>query len=115
MRAVVAAMQPRTQYVLKGGTGLLFTRRLDRHSTDLDFDTRRAVQIEQIVRHAFKKADVQILHVNRMKDSHAMQRYKIHYYNAASRERDFLKIETKTGKEIAPESGSAADWNGHSS
>ncbi|MCY4007782.1 MAG: nucleotidyl transferase AbiEii/AbiGii toxin family protein [Rhodobacteraceae bacterium] len=100
MYQVTRALQERTPYVLKGGTGLLFARNLDRHSTDLDFDTHRAVRIEEIVRHAFKKVSVKLLEVNRMKDSHAMQRFKFHYHNAASDMRDFLKIETKTGKDI---------------
>ncbi len=30
--------------ILKGGTALAFTRGLDRHSTDLDFDASRPVQ-----------------------------------------------------------------------
>ena len=37
MHHVVKALQD-TPYVLKGGTALLLTRELDRHSTDIDFD-----------------------------------------------------------------------------
>ncbi len=45
MYHVVKALQD-TPYVLKGSTALLMTRGLDRHSTDLDFDARRKLNIE---------------------------------------------------------------------
>lgn len=39
MQQVLARIQD-TLYVLKGGTALLFTRNLNRHPTDFDFDSR---------------------------------------------------------------------------
>lgn len=39
MYHIVMALQD-TPYVLKGGTALMMTRGLDRHSTDLDFDAQ---------------------------------------------------------------------------
>ena len=57
MRAVLGEMQD-TPYVLKGGTALLFTRGLDRHSTDLDFDSSKKLNLEQRIakRSRFKAA-----------------------------------------------------------
>lgn len=46
MRQVLNQVQD-TPYVLKGGTALLFARNLDRHSTDLDFDAGKRLNLEE--------------------------------------------------------------------
>ena len=44
MRNVLARVQD-LDLVLKGGSAVAFTRGLNRHSTDLDFDTDRPVEL----------------------------------------------------------------------
>lgn len=61
MRAVAQAIQQDTRAILKGGTGLLFTRGLDRHSTDLDFDSPARLALEKRVQHGFQNAGVPLL------------------------------------------------------
>ena len=60
MRHVVMSIQD-TPYILKGGTALLLTRGLGRHSTDLDFDSAQKVNIRQRIQRSMAAAEVDIL------------------------------------------------------
>ena len=55
MRDVVTCVQD-LDLVLKGGTALAFTRGLNRHSTDLDFDTNGAVELRDQIDGAARAA-----------------------------------------------------------
>lgn len=93
MRQVVAEVQD-TPYILKGGTALLLTRELPRHSTDLDFDSHRKVNIERRIREGMEKAGVELLGITRVKDTDTTQRFKAHYLDPVSGEDTLLKVET---------------------
>lgn len=83
-----------TPYVLKGGTALLFTRNLDRHSTDLDFDSGKQINIEGRIRDGLKAARVELRSLKKVKDTATVQRYKIHYLDPVNGQDLLLKIET---------------------
>ncbi len=93
MYHVVKALQD-TPYVLKGGTALLMTRGLDRHSTDLDFDARRKLNIEKRIRRGLEDAGVELRYFSIAKDTDTVQRYKVHYMEPSSGNLVLLKIET---------------------
>lgn len=78
MRCVVRRMQD-TPYVLKGGTALAFAYDLDRHSTDIDFDTAEPVYIRDRVKVGLGDAGVQMADWIVSKDSGLGQRFKCHY------------------------------------
>ena len=59
MRDVVTCVQD-LDLVLKGGTALAFTRGLNRHSTDLDFDTNGAVELRDQIDGAARAAGVSL-------------------------------------------------------
>ena len=92
MRAVVSHLQT-TPYVLKGGTALMLTRGLDRHSVDLDFDSERAVSVENQIREGVREAGVEFLALTLAKDTGTVQRFKLHYDNPETGD-TLLKIET---------------------
>lgn len=92
MRAVVGRLQD-TPYVLKGGTALMLTRDLDRHSVDLDFDAERAVNIEERIRDGVKDAGFDVLALTVAKETGTVQRFKLHYDNPETGD-TLLKIET---------------------
>ena len=93
MREILFRVQD-TPYVLKGGTALLFTRHLDRHSTDLDFDSAKPINIEGRIRDGLRAAGVKLLNINKVKDTATVQRYKIHYLDPVEGEDCLLKVET---------------------
>jgi predicted nucleotidyltransferase component of viral defense system len=93
MEQILAKMQD-TPYVLKGGTALIFTRNLDRHSTDLDFDSDKQMNIEGRIREGLKAAGVELNSIKKVKDTTTVQRYKIHYISPGSSQDMLLKIET---------------------
>ncbi len=95
MRRVVEQVQD-MPYVLKGGTALLLTRGGQRHSTDLDFDSDRKLNVERRIRTGMKNAGVDITRLIRSKDTDTVQRFKIHYRDPQSHDdkERFLKIET---------------------
>jgi predicted nucleotidyltransferase component of viral defense system len=93
MRQILARIQD-TPYVLKGGTALMFTRNLDRHSTDLDFDSMQQINIEGRIRDGLKATGVELRSLNKVKDTGTVQRYKIHYLDPADGKDRLLKIET---------------------
>jgi predicted nucleotidyltransferase component of viral defense system len=91
MRQILARIQD-TPYVLKGGTALMFTRNLDRHSTDLDFDSMQQINIEGRIRDGLKATGVELRSLNKVKDTGTVQRYKIHYLDPADGKDRLLKI-----------------------
>ena len=78
MRTVVNQLQD-TPYVLKGGTALLLAHGLDRHSTDLDFDSGQKVNIEGRIRAGLEEAGVETIAVTNAKNTGTVQRFKVHY------------------------------------
>ncbi len=98
----VAVSMANTPYVLKGGTALLFTRGLQRHSTDLDFDAPKAINMEGRVRDAFSDAGLTIDAFNVRKDTEHKQRYMVHYQDQCGI-KGRLKIETKLGVDTSGE------------
>ena len=56
-----------TSYILKGGTALIFTRNLPRHSVDIDFDSEQKLDIERHIRKGLKSAGVEIISLNTSK------------------------------------------------
>lgn len=82
-----------TPYILKGGTALLLTRGLKRHSTDLDFDSDKKLNIAGRIERAMERQGAEISSLNLVKNTDTVQRFKVHYINAAG-SNGFLKIET---------------------
>jgi predicted nucleotidyltransferase component of viral defense system len=93
MQKILAKIQD-TPYVLKGGTALIFTRNLNRHSTNLDFDSDKQMNIEGRIREGLKAAGVEIKSLRKVKDTSTVQRYKIHYLDPINNHDLLLKIET---------------------
>ncbi|NRA88159.1 MAG: nucleotidyl transferase AbiEii/AbiGii toxin family protein, partial [Rhizobiales bacterium] len=93
MKSVLKQVQD-TDYILKGGTALLLTRDLDRHSTDLDFDASRKVDLEKRIINGFKEADVELIRIKTVKDTDTVQRFKAHYLNPENGKDTLLKVET---------------------
>lgn len=93
MTQVVLALQD-TPYILKGGTALLLTRGLDRHSIDLDFDSGKKINIEKRILQGLAAIDVKILSLTIPKDTSTVQRFKVHYHDKVSGFMDLLKVET---------------------
>lgn len=102
MRSIAEKMAD-TPYVLKGGTALLFARGLDRHSTDLDFDSHIALNLESRIRQSFEEEGLELTSLNLYKDTDTTQRYKIHYANPINGQDEFLKIETKVSMDVHPD------------
>jgi predicted nucleotidyltransferase component of viral defense system len=92
LMANVARSLSDTPMVLKGGTALLLAYGLDRHSTDLDFDSAKAIRLEHRLTHVPLPANVEILGVDCLKDTQTTLRYRLNYQTEYGIER--LKIET---------------------
>ncbi|NJR57328.1 MAG: nucleotidyl transferase AbiEii/AbiGii toxin family protein [Acaryochloris sp. CRU_2_0] len=94
MRSVVKQVQD-TPYVLKGGAALIFTRALKRYSTDLDFDSGLKVSLTSRLERAFSElGEIELRSLKLVKDTETVQRYKIHYWDRATKEDQLLKVET---------------------
>ncbi len=93
MKSVLSKLQD-TNYVLKGGTALLLTRGLNRHSTDLDFDSAKKMNIGKRIQEGFKASGVSLVSFKTVKDTQTVQRFKAHYINPETGENTLLKIET---------------------
>ena len=78
-------------FTLKGGTALLMCYGLDRFSTDIDLDSTKQGNIENIVR-KFCNEHNYLIAENGIKDTNYGQRFKIHY--DINEPNLFLKIET---------------------
>ena len=109
MKSIAKKMSD-TPYVLKGGTALLFARGLDRHSTDLDFDAPKALNLEKIIKESFKEQGIEITSFSLRKNTEKKQRYMVHYNNPKSEIDTLLKIETGIG--IKPDKKSLEIVNG---
>ena len=92
LMANVARSLSDTPMVLKGGTALLLAYGLDRHSTDLDFDSAKAIRLEHRLTQVPLPANVKILGVDCLKDTQTTLRYRLNYQTEYGIER--LKIET---------------------
>ena len=103
MRAVVGRMQD-TPYVLKGGTALLLAHDLPRHSTDLDFDSAKKLNVETRLRAGLADAGVEVKSLTLPKDTDTVQRFKIHYHDPDAPEAGtgFLKVETSF-RDVSPD------------
>lgn len=80
-----------TPFVLKGGTALLLAYKLDRFSTDLDFDSGKRLGVISRIKTAFP-SEVKVLEIREKKDSSVAQRYDVDYHSKFGK--DTLKIET---------------------
>ncbi|MCY3675340.1 MAG: nucleotidyl transferase AbiEii/AbiGii toxin family protein [Rhodobacteraceae bacterium] len=93
MYHVVMAMQD-TPHVLKGGTALLLTRGLDRHSVDLDFDAGKRLNIERRIRQGVMAAGMELLSLTMPRNTATGQRYHVHYRDRVTGVSDMLRVET---------------------
>ena len=93
MYHVVMAMQD-TPFILKGGTALLLTRGLPRHSIDLDFDSGKKVNIGKRIQRAMASSGTEILNLTLAKNTNTVQRFKVHYRDNSAGITNMLKIET---------------------
>ena len=80
--------------VLKGGTALAFTRGLNRHSTDLDFDSERPVELRDRIDSAAQALGVNLGHVER-KDRPKRQRFRAPYPRLAGDKDRFFKVNAR--------------------
>jgi len=78
------------------------SRGLDRHSTDLDFDSPAPIALEKRVQQGFRNVGVPLLQIHLGKDSGTTQRCVGHYRRPESKTRECLKTETKIRKDIDP-------------
>lgn len=102
MREIAVSMAD-TPYVLKGGTALLLTRGLDRHSTDLDFDSSKKLNLEHRIRDAAERAGVEIDRFSIPKDTDTTQRFNLIYREAGSDTPERLTIETSFRNDPDPD------------
>ncbi|MCY4534495.1 MAG: nucleotidyl transferase AbiEii/AbiGii toxin family protein [Bryobacterales bacterium] len=80
--------------VLKGGTALAFTRGLNRHSTDLDFDSERPVELRDRIDSAAQALGVNLGQVER-KDRPKRQRFRAPYPRLAGDKDRFFKVNAR--------------------
>ncbi|NJR57084.1 MAG: nucleotidyl transferase AbiEii/AbiGii toxin family protein, partial [Acaryochloris sp. CRU_2_0] len=95
-----------TPYVLKGGAALIFTRKLDRYSTDLDFDSGLKLNLKGRIEQAVGEIEgIELKSLKLVKDTDTVQRYKLHYQQRAAglHEDILLKIETSLRESPKPE------------
>ena len=82
------------EMVLKGGTALAFTRGLNRHSTDLDFDTDRPVELSDRIEGAARALGVDLGPVER-KDRRDHQRFLAPYPRLPGDKERFFKVNVR--------------------
>jgi hypothetical protein len=80
--------------VLKGGTALAFTRGLNRHSTDLDFDTGRPVELRDRIDSAARNLGVN-LEPARRQDWRDHQRFLARYPTPRRSEAEVFKVNVR--------------------
>ncbi|KAI9129605.1 nucleotidyl transferase AbiEii/AbiGii toxin family protein [Acaryochloris sp. CCMEE 5410] len=84
-----------TPYVLKGGAALIFTRALNRYSTDLDFDSTKKLNLKGRIAAAISEVNgIELKSLKLVKDTDTVQRYKIHYLDQETGNDRLLKVET---------------------
>ena len=93
MKEVVSRVQD-LGLVLKGGSALAFTRGLNRHSTDLDFDTDRPVELRDRIKSAARTAGVGLGPVERA-DWPRHQRFSASYPDPVMRDSETLKVDVR--------------------
>ena len=97
MRNVAIQIQHQDEsYILKGGTALALTRGSSRYSVDLDFDSERKLNIEDRILKGLECAGVEMLSLNKVKDTDIAQKFKIHYCDPKTNGNtdEFLRVET---------------------
>ena len=97
MREVAMQIQHQDEsYILKGGTALVLTRGSPRYSVDLDFDSGRKLNIEDRILKGLEQAGVEMLSLNKAKDTNTAQKFKIHYRDPKTNGNtdEFLRVET---------------------
>ena len=80
--------------VLKGGSALAFAYGLERHSTDLDFDAARRVELRGCLRRAVRAAGVEVLRAER-DDWKKKQRFRAWYASPFEEEAPYLKVDVR--------------------
>lgn len=88
--------------VLKGGTALAFTRGLNRHSTDLDFDAGRPVELRDRIDSAARALGVN-LEPARRQDWRDHQRFLARYPTPRRSEDEFFKVNVRYAKPLRAE------------
>jgi len=88
----INASSHRDNYVLKGGTGLLFCHGLDRFSEDIDLDGIRPVRLEKCIEAACNESGLPCT-VRIAKDTDTVLKYMIDFQEAEESMRHPLKIE----------------------
>lgn len=88
--------------VLKGGTALAFTRGLNRHSTDLDFDSDRPVELRDRIDSAAQTLGVNLGQVERM-DRANRQRFRAPYPKLTGEQDRFFKVNVRYAKPLRAE------------
>ena len=95
--------------VLKGGTALAFTRGLSRHSTDLDFDTNRPVELRDRIDSTARSMGVNLEPASRVV-RRGRQRFLARYPTLAGRKERFFKVNVR--HKTPPEAGNIEVING---
>ena len=93
MRAVLERVRD-LNMVLKGGTALAFTHGLNRHSTDLDFDAERPVELRDHIGSAAHALGVNLGPVER-RDRPRRQRFRAPYPRLAGDMDRFFKVNVR--------------------
>ena len=89
---------------MKGGAALIFTRDLNRYSTDLDFDSGQKLNLKGRIETASKEVEgIELLSLKLVKDTDTVQLYKIHYLDQVSGQDRLLKLETSFRQRPQPE------------
>ena len=94
MWEIVVRVQ-RKGLILKGGSALAFTRGINRHSTDLDFDTTHPVRIERQMKAAAQAVAVTMEEVRRFTKRRVGQQFKTRYSNPHSEKPKKLKVDVR--------------------
>ncbi len=72
----------------------MLTRGLPRHSTDLDFDSGKKINIRTRIELGLATAGMELQLLTVPKDTNTVQRFKVHYQDILTGIRSILKVET---------------------
>lgn len=92
MRAVIQHLQD-APCILKGGSALAFTRGLNRHTTDLDFDMEKKASLKPLIRAGVEAAGMRMLGTKR-KPHRKSARYWVDYLAPQAENPVQLKVDT---------------------
>lgn len=98
----VIAQSRALDLVLKGGTALAFCRGLNRHSTDLDFDTDRPVDLRDHIDSASRAMGVNLESSWRL-DRPGRQVFRARYPGSSGRKARFFKVNVRYKDPLRPE------------